>query len=164
MGLQNILNLEPGSIIWTIISFLIMVWLVGKFGWKPLMTGLKNREESIRNDLDTAKAEREKAAGLLQDYKQAIAGARKESAEIIQQAQEDTNKLREQAEAETKEATLKMIEKARHEIQRESVAAKADLNKHVAELTARATSRLLGRTIDAKDHARLIEEALRDDD
>jgi F-type H+-transporting ATPase subunit b len=163
MGLQNILNLEPGSIIWTIVSFLIMVWLIGKFGWKPLMTGLKNREDSIRNDLDTAKSEREKAAGLLQDYEQAIAGARKESADIIQQAQAMSSKLREQAEAETKEATLKLIEKARHDIERESASAKADLNKHVAELTARATSRLLGRTIDAKDHARLIEDALRDD-
>ena len=163
MGLQNILNLEPGSIIWTIVSFLIMVWLVGKFGWKPLMTGLKNREDSIRNDLDTAKAEREKAAGLLHDYKQAIAGARKESAEIIQQTQEATSKHREEAEAETKEATQRMIEKARHEIERESAAAKADLNKHVAELTARATSRLLGRTINVEDHARLIEDALRDD-
>jgi len=162
MGLQNILNIEPGSIIWTIVSFLIVVWLVGKFGWKPLLKGLKSREESIRHDLDTAKSEREKAAGLLKDYEQAIAGARKESAEIIQQAQDESAKLRDKAEAETKEMTLKMIEKARKDIERESEAAKADLNRHVAELTARATSRLLGRTIDAKDHARLIEDALRE--
>ena len=163
MGLQNILNIEPGSILWTIVSFLIVVWIVGKFGWKPLISGLKSREESIRHDLDTAKAEREKAAGLLADYEQAIAGARKEATEIIQKAQDESNRLRDQSERETKETTLKMIEKARVDIERESEAAKADLSKHVAQLTARATSRLLGRTIDEKDHARLIEEALRED-
>ena len=163
MGLQNILNIEPGSILWTIISFLIVVWLLGKFGWKPLLSGLKAREDSIRNDLETAKSEREKAAGLLKDYEQAIAGARKEAAEIIQTAQDEANKLREQSEAETKETTLKMIEKARHDIERDRDAAKAELNTHVAQLTARATSRLLGRTIDAGDHARLIDEAMRED-
>jgi F-type H+-transporting ATPase subunit b len=163
MGLQNILNIEPGSILWTIISFLIVVWLVGKFGWKPLLKGLKSREDSIRHDLDSAKSEREKAAGLLADYEQAIAGARKEAADIIHSAQEESNRLRDQSASETKDITLKMIEKARVEISRESDAAKADLSKHVAELTARATSRLLGRTIDAKDHARLIDEALKED-
>lgn len=163
MGLQNILNLEPGSIIWTIVSFLIVVWLLGKFGWKPLLSGLKSREESIRNDLETAKAEREKAAGLLKDYEAAIAGARKESADIIQQAQDEANKLREKGEAETRDSTQKMIAQAKTDIERERDIAKAELNTHVAELTALATSRLLGRTIDAKDHARLIEEALRED-
>jgi F-type H+-transporting ATPase subunit b len=163
MGLQNILNIEPGSILWTIVSFLIVVWLVGKFGWKPLLKGLKSREDSIRHDLDSAKSEREKAAGLLHDYEHAIAGARKEAADIIQKAQEESNRLRDQSAAETKDITLKMIEKARVDIARESDAAKADLSKHVAELTARATSRLLGRTIDAKDHARLIDEALKED-
>ncbi|MBU0691191.1 F0F1 ATP synthase subunit B [bacterium] len=163
MGLQNILNIEPGSIIWTIVSFLIVVWLVGKFGWKPLIQGLKSREDSIRHNLETAKAEREKAAGLLADYEQAIAGARKEATDIIQKAQDEANRQREQSERETKETTLKMIERARVDIERESDAAKTELSKHVAQLTARATSRLLGRAIDAKDHARLIDEALRED-
>ena len=163
MGLQDILNIEPGSILWTIVSFLIVVWLVGKFGWKPLISGLKSREESIRHDLDTAKAEREKAAGLLADYEQSIAGARKEASDIIQKSSEEANRQREQSERETKETTLNMIDKARVDIERQSEAAKADLSQHVAQLTARATSRLLGRTIDAKDHARLIDEALRDD-
>lgn len=163
MGLQNILNIEPGSILWTIVSFLIVVWLVGKFGWKPLIQGLKSREDSIRHDLETARTEREKAAGLLADYEQAIAGARKEATDIINKAQEEANRLREHGERETKETTLKMIEKARLDIERESDTAKAELSKHVAQLTARATSRLLGRMIDEKDHARLIDEALKED-
>ena len=55
MGLQDILKIEPGSVIWTIITFLLIVWLIGKFGWKPILSGLKSREDAIRNDLETAK-------------------------------------------------------------------------------------------------------------
>ena len=86
--MDQILNIEPGSVLWTIITFLAIVWLVGKFGWKPILSGLKSREESIRNDLETAKSEREKAMALLKEYEASIAGAKKDAAEIIQKAQD----------------------------------------------------------------------------
>jgi len=163
MGLQNILNIEPGSILWTIITFLIVVWIVGKFGWKPIIKGLKDREESIKNDLDTAKSEREKAGAMLADYKQAMANAKKEAADIIQKAQDQASKHLADAEVAAKEQSHKLVEKARLDIERESDMAKADLSRHVAELTAKATSRLLGRVIDDKEHEKLIAEALKED-
>ncbi|MCB9366120.1 MAG: F0F1 ATP synthase subunit B [Calditrichaeota bacterium] len=163
MGLQNILNIEPGSILWTIVTFLIVVWLFGKFAWKPIIKGLQDREASIRNDLETAKTEREKAGALLDDYKKAMANAKKESAEIIQQAQDHASKLRNEAEADAKDQAHRLLDKARQDIARESDAAKAELSRHVAELTARATSRLLGRVIDDKEHEKLIMDALKED-
>jgi F-type H+-transporting ATPase subunit b len=163
MGLQNILNLDPGSILWTIITFLIVVFLIGKFGWKPIIQGLKDREDSIRKDLDTAKAEREKAGALLDDYKKAMANAKKEAADLLQQAQDDAVRMRAQAETDAREAGHKIIEKAKVDIERESDAAKAELSRHVAELTAKATSRLLGRVIDDKEHEKLILDALKED-
>jgi len=163
MGLQNILNIEPGSILWTIVTFLIVVWIVGKFGWKPIIKGLKDRENSIRNDLDTAKAEREKAGAMLADYKQAMANAKKEASDIILQAQDQAAKLHAKAEADAKETANKLVQKAREDIERESDAAKADISRYVAELTARATSRLLGRVIDDKEHEKIILEALKED-
>lgn len=163
MGLQNILNIEPGSILWTIITFLIVVWIVGKFGWKPIIKGLTDRENSIRNDLETAKAEREKAGALLADYQQAMANAKKEAAEIIQKAQDQAERHRAEMEVLAKEQGQKLLEKARVDIERESESAKADLARHVAGLTAKATSRLLGRVIDDKEHEKLIMEALKED-
>ncbi|MBK6766258.1 MAG: F0F1 ATP synthase subunit B [bacterium] len=163
MGLQNILNIEPGSILWTITTFLIVVWIVGKFGWKPIIRGLKDRENSIRTDLDTAKAEREKAGAMLADYKQAMANAKKEASDIILQAQDQAAKLHAKAEVDAKETANKLVQKAREDIERESDMAKADISRHVAELTARATSRLLGRVIDDKEHEKLILDALKED-
>ena len=153
----------PLVILSPVVGGLIVVWLVGKFGWKPIIKGLTDRENSIRTDLETAKAEREKAGALLADYKQAMANAKKEAADIIQKAQDSADKHRAEAEAEAKQQGQKLIEKARVDIERESDAAKAELSRHVAELTAKATSRLLGRVIDDKEHERLIMEALKED-
>jgi F-type H+-transporting ATPase subunit b len=161
--MDQILSIEPGSVLWTIITFLAIVWLVGKFGWKPILSGLRAREDSIRNDLETAKSEREKAATLLKEYETSMAGAKKDAAEIIQRAQEAAMQIKDQGVAETKETTLKMIERAKSEIDRESEAAKGELKEYVAELTVRAASKLLNKTIDAKQHEQLIRDALKED-
>jgi F-type H+-transporting ATPase subunit b len=163
MGLQNVLNIEPGSVLWTIITFLVVVWLIAKFGWKPILSGLKAREDSIRNDLDNARTEREKAAQLLTEYKAAIAGAKKEAAEIIQKAQDTSVQIIEASRAESKAQTAREIERAKAEIERESDAARSDLRKFVADLTARATSRLIGKIVDPKEHEKLILDAMKED-
>jgi len=103
VGLQDILKIEPGSVLWTIITFLLIVWLIGKYGWKPILAGLKSREDTIRKDLETAKAEREKATQLLADYQSSITGAKREAAEIIQKAQESSAGMIEEARATSRE-------------------------------------------------------------
>jgi F-type H+-transporting ATPase subunit b len=163
MGLQHVLSLEPGSILWTIITFLAVAWLIAKFGWKPILSSLKTREDSIRRDLETAKSEREKSAALLTEYQAAMANAKKESAEIIQKAQESANQIIETARQESKDVSAKMVERARAEIERESDSAKADLRKYVAELSARAASRLIGKAVDPAQHEQLILDALKED-
>jgi F-type H+-transporting ATPase subunit b len=163
MGLQNVLSLEPGSVLWTIITFLIIVWLIGKFGWKPILSGLKAREDSIRQDLETAKSEREKSEEMLQQYQAAMAGAKKESAEIIQRAQESATGVIEEARAKSREDSQREVERAKAEIERLSESAKLELRKHVADLTAQATTRLIGKVVDPKQHEQLILDALKED-
>jgi len=163
MGFQQVLSIEPGSVLWTIATFLVVAWLIGKFGWKPILSGLKAREDSIRRDLETARAERERSSQILAEYEAAMANAKKEAAEIVQKAQESASRVLDDARAESKELSLKMIERAKGEIERDSETARLELKKYVADLTARAASRLLQRTVDAKEHERLILDALQED-
>lgn len=163
MGFQQVLSIQPGSVLWTIATFLVVAWLIGKFGWKPILSGLKAREDSIRRDLETARAERERSSALLAEYEAAIANTKKESAEIIQKAQESAGQVLETARAESKELSLRMIERAKTEIERDSETARLELKKYVADLTARAASRLIQRTVDPKEHEQLILDALKED-
>jgi len=163
VGLQDILKIEPGSVLWTIITFLLIVWLIGKYGWKPILSGLKSREDTIRKDLETAKAEREKAARLLADYQSSITGAKREAAEIIQKAQESSVAMIDEARAKSREEAQRERDRAQAEINRATEASKTELRKYVTDLTARATSKILGRSIDAREHEKLIMDAIREE-
>jgi F-type H+-transporting ATPase subunit b len=161
--MNNILGIEPGSVIWTIVSFLVVVWLIGKFGWKPILAGLKSREDSIRKDLETAKAEREKAGQLLTEYQTTITGAKKEAAVIIQKAQESATEIVEEARSKSREESLRERDRAQAEIDRAVESSKMELRKYVSDLAAKATTRILGRAIDPKEHEQLIMRALEED-
>jgi F-type H+-transporting ATPase subunit b len=163
MGLSHVLSIEPGSVLWTIVTFLVCAYLIGRFGWRPLLSGLKAREQSIRRDLETAKAEREKSAALLSDYQNTVAGAKKEAADIVQKAQESAARIVEEARAAGKDESQKLIERARSEIERESESARTELRKYVADLTARVASRLIGKTVSAEEHEKLITDALKEE-
>lgn len=160
--MENILSIEPGSVLWTIITFLVVVWLIAKYGWKPIIKSLNDREKSIHDDLETAKVEREKASALLRDYEASIARAKKEAADIILDAQNKSNLIRDEEMEKTRDMVMKMNERARAEIARDTDAAKAEIKEFVADLTVRATSKLLGATIDVKQHEKLIQDALKE--
>lgn len=162
-GLADVVSPKPGSVLWTIITFLIIVWLLSKYGWKPIISSLKAREETIRKDLETARAEREKASAMLVDYQSTMAGAKKEAADILHKAQETANQIIELEKVKAKEMADRMVERATSEIERERDAARSDLRQYVADLTARATSKLIGKTVDPKDHEKLILDALKED-
>ncbi len=162
MELRHILDLAPGSILWTIITFLIIVWVIGKFGWKPILSGLKAREDAIRTDLDTAKAERDKASAVLAEYQTALTGIKKEAAEIIQNAQESAAHIVEDAREQSRVQSGKDIERAKAEIERETEAARIALRAQVADLTAQATAKLIGTVVDLKHHEKLIMDALKE--
>ncbi|MFH1011679.1 MAG: F0F1 ATP synthase subunit B [bacterium] len=160
MGLQNIIRLDPGSIVWTILTFLVLLWILSKFAWKPILKGLSDREAAIKGDLETARREREESGRVLREYQDSIAGAKKEAARIIQDAQEASAHIKEEGATQTKAMTHQMLERAKAEIVREEESARKRLREHVADLTAQATSRLLGRVITREDHERLIRESL----
>jgi F-type H+-transporting ATPase subunit b len=160
MGLQNIIRLDPGSIIWTILTFLVLLWILAKFAWKPILKGLADREAAIKDDLETARRDRTESDRMLKEYQATIAGAKKESAQIIQEAQEASARIKEEGMAQTKQMTHQMLERAKAEIGREEESARKRLREHVADLTAQATSRVLGRVITLEDHERLIRESI----
>ena len=161
--MDTLLNIEPGSIIWTIVSFLIVVWLIGKFGWKPILSGLKSREDSIRKDLETAKAEREKASQLLAEYQGTLSGAKREASEILQKAQEAAGQIVDEARQKSREESQRERDRAQSEIDRATESSKTELRRYVAELTARATAKVLGRAIQQNEHEKLILDALKEE-
>src|SRR5262245_8498196 len=104
--MENLLNPDTGLIIWTIVSFAVLVLLLSKVAWKPLIQALKDREEGIRKAISDASSARQTADQLKAQYELELAKAQDKAAGMIAQAQAEAQKLRDQmlkdAEAESR--------------------------------------------------------------
>ena len=124
---------NPGTIFWMVIIFGIVLFILKKFAWKPILTALKDREESIASALNSAEQARKDVEGLKADNNKVIAEARKEKNIILKEAREIKDKIV----AEAKEKAIlegqKSIEQARQQIQAEKTAAISEIKKQVAE-------------------------------
>jgi F-type H+-transporting ATPase subunit b len=154
------LSIEPGLLIWTIITFVCLLIVLRKVAWTPLLTALEQRESTIRNALDASQQARQEAEQLLAENRRILADANRESARIIEQGREESERLRtsiaEQAQAEAK----RLVDEARREITRERQLALRELKSTAADLALVAAGKLLSTVVTGAEHRRLVTEFL----
>lgn len=160
--MDNLLNISPGLIIWTLVNFTLFALLIGKFAWKPLIGALSAREEEIRTALAKADEANRQAESLAKENAEKMAQAQQEMMETIRrgkaQAEAQMQQVLEQAERE-KQAKL---DEARQTIEREKEAAMQELRKELASLVVMATERVLNDKVDAGYQHKLVESFLND--
>lgn len=156
------LNIEPGLLIWTIITFLCLLAVLRKVAWNPLLAALEQRESSIRESLEAAQKAREEAQNLLEENQRVLADANRESARILEQGREEAERLRMTLSEQARQEAQRLVEDARRDIERERFAAVQDLKGTAADLALQATGRLLGAAVTGDDHRRLVTEFLDD--
>ncbi len=154
------LSIEPGLLIWTIITFVCLLVVLRLVAWKPLLSALEQRETTIRNSLDEAQQAREEAQRLMAENQRILADANRESARILEQGREEAERLRASLTEQAQADAARLVEDARRDIQRERQLAVQDLKATAAELTLAATGQLLGRSVSDDDHRRLVSEFL----
>lgn len=156
----NIFNADIGNFVFTLIIFGLVVLILGKFAWKPLLNVLNEREKTIRDSLETARAEREQAQRLLADYKAQLEKARQEATAITDEGRRDAEAVRQRILEDARKETADMTERARREIQLATDTAIRDLYDRTAELSVDVARRVLQRELTPADHQRLISESL----
>lgn len=154
------LSIEPGLLIWTIITFICLLAVLRLVAWKPLLSALEQREATIRNSLDEAQQARAEAERLMAENQRILADANRESARILEQGREEAERLRASLTAQAQADAARLVEEARRDIQRERQLAVQDLKATAAELALTATGQLLGRSVSDDDHRRLVSEFL----
>ena len=140
---MELLTPGTGLIFWQVVIFLLLVFLLGKFAWKPIMQSLRNREESIQEALDSAVLAREEMNKLKADNEKLLDEARQERDKILKEAREVGVALKEEAKAEANATTEKMIADARAAIKTEKNAAMAEVRAQVASLALQISEKLL---------------------
>jgi F-type H+-transporting ATPase subunit b len=152
----SLFDINLGLSTWTLIVFGLVLLILHRFAWGPILGAVNAREEGIQSDLDQAKSEREEAASLLAEHKKQMAEARREAQQIIQEGKTAGETLRQEIEAKARTEGHAMIERAREEIQRERDAAVDTLRKEAVDLALAAASKLIRDKLDDERNRELV--------
>ncbi len=149
-----------GNAFWTLLIFLLVLAVLRKFAWGPILSGLQKRERYICDTLESARRDREAAEARLREYEQRLAGAQAEALEVVEEARRDAEAVRKRIEEETRQSANAMVERARREIQVAADTVLRELYDRSADLAASMAGSILKRQLAPEDHQRLVQEAL----
>ncbi len=159
-GESSIFAGDIGNAIWTLVIFGLVLFVLGKYAWGPMLDSLQQREKFIRESLEQAKADRESAESRLKEYEEKLTAARAEATAIVEGGRRDGDELRRTIEEEARGEADKMVDRAKREIQIAQQTAVKQLYSTGAALATELAGRVLGREVNPEDHERLIAESL----
>ena len=156
-----LVHTDPGLFIWTIVTFLVLLALLAKFAWRPLLEALDTRQNAIRKSLDDAQQARQELERLNTESAQIIARSRQEADAIITQSRADGDRLREEIRQKARAEADLIVKNAERQIQLETSRALEQIRHEAVELSVMIASKIIQRNLTREDNERLIDEALR---
>jgi F-type H+-transporting ATPase subunit b len=158
--MQSLITPEPGLIIWTLVTFGLLLILLRLFAWKPLLSIIEQRERAIRESLESSRSAREEAEAALEENRKILADARRAAAEVIQKGERDAQQVKadllDKARAEQEE----ILRQGREEMEREKRSAIRDIRGVAADLALAAAEKLVEERMDEPVNRRLVERYL----
>jgi len=156
------LDINPGLIIWTIITFVGLMVVLRLIAWKPLIGALTAREEKMRTSMEEAEAAQQEARRLLEENKKQLAQAEEASHRIIKEGREMGEKLKSEILEKANASSRHMIDQAKDEIRREKDAALSQLRSEVADLAVGAAGKIIDANLDTAKNRQIVDSVIKD--
>ena len=153
---------DPGLYIWTIFTFLVLVFLLNRFAWKPLLAALEARQKTITDALEDARKTREQLERAQQDSARVMAEARVEADGLISRVRTDSERFRLELRDKAAAEAANITKQAQLQIQREADKAVETIRREAVDLSVSIASKLLKRQVSATDQDALLQEALKE--
>ena len=150
-----------GNAIWTVVIFVLVVVVLGKFAWGPLLSLLKQREDFIHRALSDAKRDRDEAEERLREHAARLQAAQAEAIAIIEEARRDSDRLRQELRERARTEADTMIKNAERQIEAQTTRAVQQLRQEAVDLSVTIASKILQRNISKEDNEKLIADALK---
>jgi F-type H+-transporting ATPase subunit b len=151
---------DVGNVVWTLITFFVVLAVLMKFAWPPILNGLQKREEFIRNSLEEAREHREEAQTKLRQYEEQIRHAKEEATAIVAEGRRDAEEVKRKIQDETRAESDAMVERAKREVALARDTAVKELYDLAANLATDMASRVIRKELNAGEHERLIRESI----
>lgn len=158
----GLLDVAPGLMIWTVVTFIILFFILKKLAWKPILTSLNERESYIKNSLEKAEKAKNEAEEILEKNKANLAEAEAEAQKIIEKGREYADNLKSQAEEAGKANAEKMIEAASSEIERKTQEAFNKLRGEVVEIAVKSAEKIIRENLDQDKQKKLVDKFIDD--
>jgi F-type H+-transporting ATPase subunit b len=153
---------DVGLIFWTTVTFLILLLLLRKFAWKPILGAVKSREASIKESLAAADAAREEMKRLQSDNERILQEARKERDLMLKEAREIRDKIVNDAKTDANEQAEQLVSSAKEQIENQKMAALTELKNQVAEMSIEIAEMILRKELDdKKKQGELVDKHLK---
>jgi F-type H+-transporting ATPase subunit b len=152
---------DPGLYIWTIVTFLVLLALLAKFAWRPLLEALDKRQASIRQSLDDARQAKQELERLQVESQRILAQARSEAEAIVARTRDDASRLREELRQKAQQEASGIVRNAEKQIELETARALQQIRHEAVDLSVAIASKLLQRNVTKEDNERLIDETFR---
>jgi F-type H+-transporting ATPase subunit b len=151
---------DVGLMIWTLLAFLVALFVLRKYAWPAITEALDKRQRAIEESIETAERARADAAALLEEYRQRLREARAQADEIVARARKAGEVHERETLEEARTRREELLEQTRRDIEVETRRAIQEIRAEVADLTIMATEKVTRKALDADDQLRLVEEAL----
>lgn len=161
--MDALLSPSLGTMVWATIAFLVVLMILKRFAWGPILNGLKEREESIANSLNEAEKAREEIASLKADNEKLLQEARNERDAILKEAREMKDQIVSSARTQAKTEAEKIVADARDAVKQEKQAALAELTAHVASLSLDIAEKVVRKNLaDDENQKALVQDLLKE--
>jgi F-type H+-transporting ATPase subunit b len=153
---------DPGLYIWTIATFLVLVALLAKFAWRPLLEALEGREKAIAKSLEEARQAKAELERLHAESARILAEARAKADEILTSTRADATRFRDEMKEQARAEAATIVQGAERQIQYETARAVQQIRQETIELSVAIASKLLKRNVSVADTDRLIDETVKE--
>ena len=150
----------PGEYIWALIWFAVLLVVLWKFAWKPLLAGLTNRQEHIEKQITDAEKSKTEAKKVLEEYNAKLADAERQGRDIITVRTKEAEKQAKDVVRQNQKDIDQMKVRAEAELDRERIEAEDDLWNQAGDIVCRLGEEVFGKTLDDADNQKLIDEAI----
>ncbi|HEX2459166.1 MAG TPA: F0F1 ATP synthase subunit B, partial [Vicinamibacterales bacterium] len=147
---------DPGLFVWTILTFLILVALLGRFAWRPLLQALERRQATIVQSLEDAQRARQELERLQRESVQIMAQARAEAESMLARSRSDAEALREELKQKARTEAAGIVRNAERQIQLETARAVQQIRHEAVDLSVAIASKILRRQVTREDNEALI--------
>lgn len=161
-GGGGLLDLNIGLAFWTVLTFLLLLFILKKLAWKPILSALDERENAIKESLEKAEKAKEEAQKMFAENQASIAKAEEEARKIVAESRAYAEKLKEQLLNDSKQQAQKLLEDAKKEIEQKKEETFNELKNQIAEIAVGAAEKIMMQNLDKNSQDKLVEKYIQE--